>query len=263
MRIRPLALSLAAAALASSSPRPALALTYEVTPSVQQVLVVPGGTYSGTMIVRNTTKKPIDLTSKVMDWTYERPDGAKKFFPSGTTKFSCGKWISYSPAAFRLASGQVQEVRYSLTVPPDAKGGYFSAILFSGITPMPKQHGVTINLALQMGTLFVVEIDKTQKIRGEITKMETLSTHPLVVEAKFKNEGNIRIEAKGRLSVLDSRGSAVGWTQFTPLKTLPGDEFAAQASWAGKLAPGKYKMIGTFELTPDQILIKEKDFEVK
>src|SRR5690349_8708672 len=115
-----IALLFAGLALASA-PQDASALTYEVTPSVQEVLVAPGGSYSGTMTVRNTTKKPVDLNSKVMDWTYERPDGAKKFFPSGTTKFSCGKWISYSPASFQLSPGQSQEVRYSMTVPADAK----------------------------------------------------------------------------------------------------------------------------------------------
>ncbi len=256
------ALSLAALLWAA----PALA-NIDLSSTVVQVELPAGGSHAGVIQVKNVTKGRLKVSAIVEDWKYDQPGGSKKFFPSGTLPRSCGKWMSVSPQDFELDPDKTQEVRYTLTSPLGAEGGYNASITFSSTAPEAvKKEGIVITLAMKVGTLLLVEIEKTQKVQGVITEFAALSPqagHPLEVQAGFKNTGNVRVEAKGRLSILDPSGNAVGWTQFPPVKTLPGDQWTVKAKWAAGLPAGPYHLVGTFELAPGVLIVKETDIRVK
>ncbi len=242
------------------------AFSVEVEPTVSEISVPAGGSYAGVITVTNVSKDALEITSKIMDWEYESCAGAKKYFPTGTSRYSCSGWITYTPDSFRLEPGQSQEVHYTLTAPAAASGGYFSMALFGAVIPGAKtSNGVTVNIALNMATLFVVEIENTQDVRGSLKELDVVrsaASGPLEVTARFRNEGNVRVNAQGRLSILNTDGSTVGWTRFPDIKTLPQDECTTAAQWDG-LGKGHYRLVATFELAPGKLLIREKEINIE
>lgn len=246
--------------------RDIFAFSVEVEPAVSEISVAAGGSYAGVINVTNVSKETLEVNSKMMDWEYESCAGAKKYFPVGTSRFSCSSWITYTPDKFRLEPGQSLEVHYTLTAPASAAGSYVSLVLFGSVLPGSKSsNGVTVNIALNMGALFVVEIENTQDVRGSLKELEVVrsaANGPLEVNARFRNEGNVRINAQGRLSILNADGSTVGWTKFPDVKTLPQDECSTTAQWDG-LSKGIYRLVATFELAPGKLLIKEKEIHVE
>lgn len=239
----------------------------DVDPTAHELTVPQGGSRAGKISVKNVSKEPVEVNSNVMDWVYDAPAGSKKISPAGTTPFSASKWLTYSPAKFTLQPGQVREVNYSVSLPADAAGGYYSIVMFGAGVAKAKtnQQGISVDLNLQMGSLFLVEAEKTQIVKGTIKDLKILSNkadQPIEIEATFKNEGNVRINAQGRLSIMDSNKNAVGWTKFPSMKTLPGQQWSVKASWAG-LSKGKYHMVATFELAPGTVIIKERDVSIE
>jgi hypothetical protein len=240
---------------------------FEVDPSVEKITAPKGGSFGGKVVIKNNSDGQLKMTGKVMDWKYEKNDGSKKLSPAGSSDFSCSKWLTYSPVSFELDPGKTQEVSYSISIPSAASGGFYSILMYSATTPAKKEtaQGINIAVSLQMGTLLMVEVDKTQVVQGKLSDLKIVSAvadGPLEVSVKFKNMGNVRTEAKGSLSIMDSEGGAVGWTKFPPCKTLPGDEWTLTASWSG-LTAGKYHLVATFELAPGKVIVEENDVEVR
>jgi hypothetical protein len=168
-----------------------------------------------------------------------------------------------------LQPGKGQDVTYSIHVPTASVGDYFTLIDFKGMKlGAEEEHksGVNIKLALHMVTAFAIEVEGTRKPKAVFTKFEAedpTSEKPFTIIARMKNDGNTRIKAEGRIAMMDSKGNAAGWIKFPDIKTLPGDDREVKASWEAPLAPGKYKMVGTFELSSGGFMVKEQEITIK
>jgi hypothetical protein len=234
----------------------------EVDPTVLKITVPAGGTYSGKIRLSNPSQGPMEITRSLCDWKYSTPDGGKDFLAKGTSRFSCTKWLSTPLDKIKLQPGETQNVSFTLSVPADAAGGYYSMIVFGSMAPKDKadQQKVQIGVSIDVPTILMVEVEKTQKPKGSVEQFEAESPkadRPFSIAVRFRNEGNVRIEAKGRISIVDKRGNAVGWIKVPELKTLPGDVWTVKAPWENPLPAGQYQMVGTFELSSGGIIVKE------
>ena len=252
------ALALSAAALLST---PARAYV-EVEPTILKITVPAGGTYSGEIKISNPSQGPLEIARSLGDWKYSTPDGGKDFMAAGASHFSCAKWISTPLDKLLLKPGESRDLHFTLTAPTQAAGGYYSMIMFGSTTPKQKSdpNKVQIGVSIDVPTILMVEIEKTQKPKGVIERFEAQSPkadRPFDILVRFRNQGNVRMEAKGRLSIVDKKGNAVGWIKVPDIKTLPGDVWTVKASWDNPLASGQYQMVGTFELSSGGILVKE------
>ena len=102
---------------------------------------VKAGTNETNVIeIRNEGTEPTRIAVHAEDWTMDRK-GNVSFSPAGGDPSSCANWIQINPTDFRLDPGQTRQVRYSLTVPAEAKdGGYRAAIALEGMPP-PQEGG--------------------------------------------------------------------------------------------------------------------------
>lgn len=250
--------------LSAVTPNPARAYL-EVEPTIMKITVPPGGTYSTKISLKNPTAKPMEVTRSLSDWKYSKPDGSKDFVAPGKGPFSCAQWISTPLDKIKLQPGESREVPFTLSVPSRASGGYYSTIVFGAIAPKArdKSQQVELGISIDVPAFLLVEIEKTVKHKGVIREFEAVSpqaNRPFDIRVRFKNEGNVRMEANGRLSILDKKGSPLGWVKIPDIKTLPGDDWTVTAPWDNPLPSGQYKMVGTFSLSSGGILVKEGDF---
>ncbi len=239
-----------------------------IDPLLIEAEVPAGGSYSRTIMIQNPLSKPMEMSLQLMDWKYKAPSGQKTLLQAGITSRSCAKWVTLTPDKLTIPPGQSANVRFSLTAPKDVEGGYVATILYR-IAPPPvdkNSANTTVNIGLQLTAPILVEIAKTQKVEGVVTEFHPVNPkagRPLDVMVRFKNTGNVRIAAQGRLAIMDAKGKALGWTPFPDIKTLPGDEWEVTASWKAGLAPGDYRVVATFELAPGKILVEEKAVKIE
>jgi hypothetical protein len=239
-----------------------------IDPLLIEAEVPAGGSYSRTIAIQNPRKTPMELSTQLMDWKYIAPSGKKTLLQAGLTARSCARWVTLTPDKLTIPPGGIGTLRFSLTTPKEAEGGYVATILYR-INPPPVDKdnpNTTVNIGVQLTAPILLEIAKTQRVEGTLMAFQPVNpkaNRPMDVKAKFRNTGNVRIQAKGRLAIMDMKGKALGWTPFPDLKTLPGDEFEVTASWKAGLPPGDYRLVATFEMAPGKILVEEKTVKLE
>ena len=93
--------------------------------------VNPGTPIMGTISVHNTKDRPINVEAYMEDFEYIPPyNGKKRFSPAGTTERSISRYINFAPQTFTLPPFGRQEIRYTIRLPQETKGGYYGVMFF-------------------------------------------------------------------------------------------------------------------------------------
>ncbi|MEK7375824.1 MAG: hypothetical protein AABZ57_01470, partial [Candidatus Margulisiibacteriota bacterium] len=112
------------------------AFSINIDPPSVWISPAPNTSHSGTIIVENRGEEDLAIRSYSEDWVFAS-DRSKEFKKAGTTPLSCSNWISIYPKNFTLWPGKSQQVQYTVTIPPEASGGYNSVIFFESNVESP------------------------------------------------------------------------------------------------------------------------------
>lgn len=222
----------------------------------ERLIVAPGETISGFIIVENVSKEKFMVTATLQDIAYLPPfDGTREFKPAGSMANSLGEWITISPEIFTLNASGKQKVSYTLNVPKQAKGGYYGTIFFEnkGLTP---EQGVGI--VLKMGyTLSVITNNAAKAI-----KIEDVSLTDEGVQGKVLNSGDIILNATYSYHVIDAKGKIFDRGNVTSAVIVPpGEKAPFDIKIAKKIAAGNYSLVVSFNLAANGgSLIGEVEF---
>jgi hypothetical protein len=218
-----------------------------------------GEKYFGEINLTNPSNEPRQMRLYLEDWRYAlNGDGAKEFFPAGSTKFSCAPWIKFTPAEFTLPPGARQKIHYTVTVPDkDVEGGYYAVLFYEtilGAGQAQKDSGTAIDLMVRVGTLFYVEVRNTAKREVGIDKLvieKKAAPKRLEVQADLKNTGNTDSTASGTFHIIDKKGIVYARSGFNLAYTFPGDSAKLKASWDIHKQPipaGVYDIVLTVDI---------------
>ncbi len=241
--------------------------------------ISPGESGYGEINIENVTSETRSIRAYLEDWRYLPPaDGTKEFLPAGTTPLSAATWISFSPAEFTLEPFSKQKLKYSVRVPPEAKGGYYAVLFFESVfnNPGPEQGGLKVgmNIAIRVATLFYIEAEGSLNRTGQLSDYSvehTTSDDPFLISIKFKNTGNVDITAGGNFNILDEKNMVLARGEFKDIYTFPGDSALLSATWKEALPKGKYHLILTFNLGKaleeagtgrGPVIVKEAEMEI-
>src|SRR5712691_2972549 len=109
---------------------PAWALVgMNVDPPRREFTIGPGASLTDAIAVTNQGDKPGSFVVTVMDLSLTK-SGEAVFHPARTRPRGAGTWIRVNPAAFELAPGETQLVRFTAAVPQDVAGSYLAVIFF-------------------------------------------------------------------------------------------------------------------------------------
>lgn len=228
-----------------------------INPAKTRVSIAPGKQYFGEITVENPSDEVKSMRVSLEDWYYTPGgDGTKQFVLADTLTRSCSGWIKFSPAEFLLPPFGKQRISYSINVPANASGGYYSAMFFE--TMMGKMGGeqqntsAGINLVVQIASLFYVEVEgtlkKTTLIDNLIVERERTNDNLLHIQLNFKNTGNVDITAGGVFNFIDNAGMVYARGEFAKVYTFPGDKGKLLATWKEPIPQGKYDLVLTLDL---------------
>lgn len=237
-----------------------------ISPPSIHVSVKPGESASGNIVVDNRGESSLGILVYVQDWVYN-PDGSKTFMAAGTAPLSCAKDIRVFPKTFKLEAGEKTSVQYTVTVPEDAKGGYYAVIFFESIPAeeVNKTEGMVVRFAGRLGSIIYLETEGKSIKSGVVKSFNVTPPHsdkPLEVSLSFENTGNVYIGAEGTLNITDKDGNVFGKEIFGPVNTLPGDTREAKVEWLGELEAGTYYAVVTLDIGTDEPVVKESEIVI-
>ncbi|MCX5696435.1 MAG: hypothetical protein NTU54_00425 [Candidatus Omnitrophica bacterium] len=239
-----------------------------------RLTIAPGSSKSGSIMVENPSDETRHVKVYLEDWNYAAQDGSKEFSPAGTTNLSASGWINFLPVEFTMLPYAKQKLNYTVRVPANAQGGHYAIMFFEVGEPNKTSEGVSVNLAIRMGSLFYIEPE------GSIRKFHQLSdfnvqkndsTGGLDINLTFQNTGNVDITCGGTFDIIDKRGKVYARGEFNKGYTLPGDTAKLSAAWKQSLPAGKYDIVVTLDLGKaleelqlgrGPIVVKESEIEI-
>lgn len=242
----------------------ALAVTVRIDQPRVRLVIPQGGAHSGVIDVENPTSEPLKVRVYLEDWVYSSAaDGSKEFFPPGTTRLSCARWISFAPAEFTVPPFGRQTVNYAARVPSGARGGHYAVMFFeTALGRARDEEGVSVKLLGRLGSLFCIESQGTIIKKARLKNLSVSKDKWLKIKADFVNTGNIDIAPKGTFHIMDRRGMVVARGEFNQLYTLPRDKGQISADWKGSLPRGLYDLVITLDLGEGLPLIKEAQINI-
>lgn len=256
-------LALSYLAAASSASAATIRINY---PKVELELL-PGETYSGEIMTENPTEKDLGLKVYLQDWVYNPAgDGEKTFTPVGSTPLSASAWISFNPAETVVPPFGRAPVRYTIRVPQDAKGGYYSVFFFETVLGVQTdEEGASVLVAGRVGSLFFIDVKGTVDRKGEIKSVEVQppsGNKPVEIQTVFKNSGNTCVVVGGNFLIMDEEGNIKGRGELNKLYTFPGSEVTGSTQWVGRLEKGTYDVVLTYDMGKGQNVVEERKLNV-
>jgi P pilus assembly chaperone PapD len=199
-------------------------MSIRVSPMRADHQVKAGTNETNVIEVRNEGTAPTRIAVHAGDWTMDRK-GSVSFSPAGSDPFSCANWIQINPTDFRLDPGQIRQIRYSLTVPAEAKeGGYRAAIALEGLPP--PQEGASKRKMTLNGRIVVMAYATvgSPEIRGQFQDFRvTAANKRISFKLTLANQGDVHFRIKKSfITIKNSRGEEVSRVEVPDIPVLPG-----------------------------------------
>ena len=247
---------------------PSEAATIRISTPKIELELAPGETYSGEIIAENPTDEDIKTKIYIEDWIYSPGGtGEKKFSPVASTPLSASKWITFSPTEDAIKPFGRITARYTIVVPKDAHGAYYSVLFFETVLgAATDEEGVNVLVAGRIGALFFIRIKGAMDRKGEIKSVEIQAPEgnkPMEVMTTFQNAGNVDITLGGNFLIMDASGKIQGRGDLNKLYTFPGSTETGKTQWVGRLSKGSYQVLLTYDLGKGKSLVEEKALIVK
>ncbi|HEX7118226.1 MAG TPA: hypothetical protein VF212_05530 [Longimicrobiales bacterium] len=195
-----------------------------ISPMTEERQAEPGETYTGTVLVRNTTAEPQEARIYQTDYAYFA-DGRVEFGEPGALARSNASWVTFAPSRVALRPGEVVEVSYSVHVPADAGGRlggtYWSVLMVESVGPEASGSSGTagqervrmgVSTKLRYAVQLVTHIDGTGVRRAELEGARVVATADggRVLEFDVVNTGDLSYRLDISLELYDANGAAVG-----------------------------------------------------
>ena len=215
-----------------------------------------GETVIGNVKINNTSDRELFVKAYWQDFSYTPPfDGDKKFFPAGTTPYSCASWVNFFPQNFTLKPYEKKEISYNIKFPAESQGGYYGVLFFEDSVGQ-KNSSTGLSVVARLGCLFFLETAGSAKE----AKVFNIAVSGSQVLGDIENKSQIILIPKGIFYMINSEGVVFDRGEVEALYLPPeqGASFAINIS--DKIPQGTYTIVLTFDLGDGDSLVKEIDF---
>ncbi len=239
------------------------AATIRISSPRVELELAPGETYSGEIVAENPDNEEVQARVYAEDWVYAPGGtGEKRFSPAGTTPLSGSKWINFNSEASVLKPYGKAITRYTITVPPDAKGTYYSVLFFETQFGSTKsEDGANVSVAGRIGALFFIQVKGTVTRSGEVQNVTITppqGNQPMEIETVFHNTGNVDVTLGGNFLIMNTEGRVLGRGDLYSIYTFPGVTETRKTQWVGKLPKGSHQMVLTYDMGLGKSIVREE-----
>lgn len=229
----------------------AQAQSLTLTPAVLEAQVQRGATYANSFILMNSTDARLRVHCSLNDYWYDENNRRITGRP-GTLPRSASSWIQFSSTELVLEPHSSTSVKFVISVPQDAAGGYYTSPTFeTEAVDEPPARGIStsqtkIKIRFQ-GLLLLTTTDATEynvEIMGVQISPPTAS-RSLEVNVDVRNRSTTHTRVGGMFALLDPSGKLAGRGKIKEKRFLPGERNTLKTAWVGGLASGHYRAVVT------------------
>jgi len=202
---------------AVQAPMPAAAqgslFSVEVTPLRVELKLTPGAAHTQAVTLKNDSKQAVRVRARVDDW-YLSKDGTPQFKAvEPDAPYSAAPWIRLNPPEQLVAPGATAIVRFTTTVPADAKvAGYRCAVMFEFDPPdaAAAAKARDVQFRGRVATLLYATVGSPPPM-VDLTDLQPrmVKGQPPAVVASLANTGRVHVRTKGTLLIYDQTGKMV------------------------------------------------------
>ena len=220
-----------------------------VSPVVTEVLLPPGTSYEGNIMVTNTGNDPLVIQAVVRGFT--SPDGVPVFLEPSIDmyKYSGRDFLTITPTKQKVDPGKGVLFHYKVTMPKNLTpyGGRYVAAIFK-VEP-PSASGAQVVVTTRVASLFLLNPggNVAPHFKFEDFRVWQDVSNPRLVhcDALITNDGNVHADAEqmyGFVQVVDRDGYIVGQMAWHPHTMLPDNAYRNEETWKAPegLASGTY-----------------------
>lgn len=222
-------------------------------PSVK-LFLRQGQVFSGGIILENVSDKPLEVNAGFADALDKN---------GKPIKHACSSWISLSDEKFVIPPKSIKDLRFTVSVPKDARGGFWTGLVYSyryGTVKGPDD--ITLNVKMHLEEPIEITVSDTIEKRFAIEKLEAVQLSGSVeVSAALKNTGNTFVQVTPRFIIANSEGKVIKNIRSGSFKSYPGGEYDMKGR--EKLERGRYSVIAIVDYEADEPVIEQRYFEIK
>lgn len=157
---------------------------------------------------------------------------------------SLGTWIKTNIDEKVLEGNEIYDIAYTITLPKDLKGSYWSVIMIEGADPIKEdvENGVKIDSKVRYAILVVAHAGTLEnpKIGFEQMKIVPKDSVSQTLHVKLKNNGIFVVPAKLSIEIYDAGGKKIK-TAETILRRIYPEKCTEFELVVKDLAKGKYE----------------------
>jgi hypothetical protein len=213
-----------------------------LAPAVVELHVKPGQTVTQTITLTNGTTQAFGYTMSAQDVTVR--GGKRVFVPAGELPGSIAASAVFSRRAGQVGPLSQASVQVLLTFPKRTKLRGV-VVFFRNRDIVAPRGGVLLNASLGALITFVASDDFALEARPFVVHPATAAQNLRVTDL-LTNTGSEPVVPQGVAAFVDASGALVAKVPFTPARLMPGERSIFSAEYAGRLKPGRYRVICTY-----------------
>ncbi|MFZ5391770.1 MAG: hypothetical protein ACOZAR_01075 [Patescibacteria group bacterium] len=209
----------------------------------------PGEQLSIVETIKNPSSKPMLLEISIQNFLPKEgnSDGVPEMTDKNTD-YAMKDWISFDPPQIVLEPASQKEIKFHLSIPPDAKaGGRYAALTF--MTKNSDQNSDPNKLAVQsgIGSLVLLRVNGSELSEsGSVEKFYSSinkNTNNIELILEFSNTGNVHFKPFGAITVYDAKNNIIAEIDLDIENVLPGSTRKITTNWQYKysLDRGQYR----------------------
>jgi hypothetical protein len=215
----------------------ALAGGISLFPTVTEIILPLGMSYSDVLYITNTGDEPVTVEARVLG--FMAPEGIPRFLEPqfDNYPFSGKDILTLEPAVQTIEPGDTAVFTYTLQMPEvlDPYGGRYVAAVFK-VKPIASEAQVVV--ATQLASLFLINPggEAMPHLQMGDLRVYQFKANPrkVILEAVVTNTGNLHISSdqiRGYVYITDADGYIVDEFPASTHTLLPGNSYLHQEVW--------------------------------
>jgi len=231
---------------------------FNISPPKYEFTVRPEEVKNFTINVQNTTDSILHIKIYTVDWALDI-DNNVKYFAAGKLKNSCSNWIYVNPQEFNITPNSSQDIRFTLSVPKNVFGDYWSMVFFES-TPFNPTGSSILLVSGRVGCTIYSTIAGTTVKNGDIVGLD-FDKKDYSVKTIFENTGNVHLRIKGVMKILKDE-KIIFQDEILEKVSLPETKTTISFPIKTQLLKGTYTIKVSIDYSGNEILEGEKVIKI-
>ena len=217
-----------------------------ISPPSRELTIKPGESVTETVKITNPTADLLEVFPAAMDFKAKDDSGEPAFYvpdKDNPGKYALSSWVTFPQGKIALASQQVVNFTYTITVPADAEpGGHYGAVFFANEPPKTDAPASSeVSITSMVGSLVLIRVPGNIKDGAQLLEFDSAkglyTSSPISFTFRIANQGNVHFRPRGEIIIKNWQGKYV---ESVPVNVQQGNVLPdSSRSFHEKWAPGK------------------------